>query len=48
MNKIKDYDYIVKVVILGDSGVGKTSVLDRFIDNKFKTEHMPTLGYDFK
>lgn len=37
-----------KVVILGDSGVGKTSILNRFIFNKFEAENLPTLGASFK
>ncbi|CAG9314908.1 unnamed protein product [Blepharisma stoltei] len=34
----------VKVVLLGDSGVGKSSVLLRFVDNYFKQDSSPTIG----
>lgn len=36
-----------KVCILGDPGVGKTSLIIRFIENKFKENYIPTLGVDF-
>ena len=37
-----------KVVIIGDSSVGKTSILFRFVFNKFDHQSMPTLGAGFK
>ena len=37
-----------KVVILGDSGVGKTSILNRYLFDKFDNSSMPTLGGSFK
>lgn len=46
--KSNDYDWLVKVIILGDSGVGKTNVLSRFCDEKFTLSHMATIGVDFK
>ena len=46
--KKDDSDYIVKVVIIGDSGVGKTNILMRFCDNDFKTNYSATIGVDFK
>ena len=45
---MKDYDWLVKVIIIGDSGVGKSNILMRYIDRNFKTDHMATLGVDFK
>ena len=36
-----------KVVLLGDAGVGKSSLLSRFIDNEFSIEKPPTLGAAF-
>ena len=37
-----------KVIIIGDSSVGKTSILLRLIKNYFDTNSMPTLGTSFK
>ena len=37
-----------KVIIIGDSNVGKTSILFRFVFNKFDQQSMPTLGAGFK
>jgi small GTP-binding protein len=37
-----------KVVILGDSGVGKTALLYRYIYDKFENSSMPTIGTSFK
>lgn len=39
---------IIKVLIMGDSGVGKTCVLLRFSENVFPENHVPTIGIDFK
>ena len=38
----------LKVILVGDISVGKTSVLGRFIDNKFSTEYKCTVGSDTK
>ena len=40
----KNYDYMVKVLIIGDSGVGKTNVLMRLCDNNFMPSHLTTIG----
>ena len=37
-----------KVLIIGDSNVGKTSILFRYVFNKFDDNNMPTLGAGFK
>ena len=37
-------DFILKLVLLGDSGVGKTSLVYRFIENRFSTDFKSTLG----
>ena len=41
-------DYIIKFVVIGDSGVGKTAIIKRFADNEFLTSFAPTVGIDFK
>ena len=36
-----------KVILIGDSNVGKTSILHRFLHNKFKNEYRCTIGVDY-
>jgi len=38
---------LLKVIVLGDSGVGKTALLDRFVNNVFRTRYKATIGADF-
>ncbi|KAG7194068.1 Rab GTPase ypt7 [Scheffersomyces spartinae] len=38
---------LLKVIILGDSGVGKTSLMQRFVDDKFSQQYKATIGADF-
>ena len=37
-----------KILTIGESGVGKTCVLRRFVENKFLKNHLATIGIDFK
>ena len=47
-NDAKDkYDYMIKLIIIGDSGVGKTNILTRFCEDIFKDTHVATIGVDF-
>lgn len=39
---------IVKIVIVGDAGVGKSTLLLRYTDNEFSKAHVSTIGVDFK
>ena len=43
-----DYDVLVKVVVVGESGVGKTCLLQRFESQDFSVNHVPTIAIDFK
>ncbi|KAF7201963.1 ras-related protein Rab-15 isoform X2 [Nothobranchius furzeri] len=44
----KQYDILFRLLILGDSGVGKTCMLRRFTDGEFDPSHISTIGVDFK
>jgi len=38
------YDWLVKLLIIGDSGVGKTNILLRFCENSYNPNHLTTIG----
>ena len=42
-----DYDYLFKVVLIGDSGVGKSNLLSRFTRNECSLESKSTIGVEF-
>ncbi|KAF9453661.1 ras-domain-containing protein [Macrolepiota fuliginosa MF-IS2] len=42
-----NYDYLFKVVLIGDSGVGKSNLLSRFTRNEFNLESKSTIGVEF-
>uniref|UniRef100_A0A3Q4ADB3 Ras-related protein Rab-15 n=1 Tax=Mola mola TaxID=94237 RepID=A0A3Q4ADB3_MOLML len=44
----KQYDVLFRLLMLGDSGVGKTCMLRRFTEGEFDTSHISTIGVDFK
>ena len=44
----QDYDYLFKVLLIGNSSVGKSSLLLRFVDNQWSDLFVPTIGVDFK
>lgn len=46
--KNKNYDTIMKILLVGDSGVGKSCLLVRFVDDKFNPTFITTIGIDFK
>ncbi len=43
-----EYDYLFKILLIGDSGVGKSCLLMRFADDVFSESHISTIGVDFK
>jgi len=47
-NMAKTYDYLFKLLLIGDSGVGKTCVLFRFSEDAFNATFISTIGIDFK
>jgi Ras-related protein Rab-1A len=42
-----DYDYLFKILLVGDTTVGKSSLLIRFIENTYQEEMTSTIGVDF-
>ena len=48
MNSESQFDYTVKLLIVGDSSVGKTNFIYRYIENKFSQNYMVTTGIDLK
>lgn len=38
---------LLKVIILGDSGVGKTSIMNQYVNKKFNNQYKATIGADF-
>ena len=44
----KAYDFLFKLLLIGDSGVGKTCVLFRFSEDAFNSTFISTIGIDFK
>ncbi|KAA3681176.1 Ras-related protein Rab-8A [Paragonimus westermani] len=44
----KCYDYLFKLLLIGDSGVGKTCLLFRFSEDDFNSTFIATIGIDFK
>jgi Ras-related protein Rab-27A len=47
-NSLMEYDYLIKFLALGDSGVGKTSFLYQYTDNQFNSKFISTVGIDFR
>jgi small GTP-binding protein len=48
MNIASNYEQLVKILILGDSNVGKTNFLLRYTENNFVENYITTIGFDYK
>lgn len=44
----KSYDHLFKLLLIGDSGVGKTCLIVRFSEDSFNSTYISTIGIDFK
>jgi Ras-related protein Rab-1A len=44
----RDYDHLYKVVLIGDSTVGKSSILTRYADDEYMDSYISTIGVDFR
>ena len=47
MTDSQEYDYLLKILLIGNSGVGKSSLLFRFSEDIWQKEFIPTIGVDF-
>ena len=45
---MKNYDAMMKILLVGDSGVGKSCLLVRFVEDRFNPSFITTIGIDFK
>lgn len=46
--KKKEFDSMAKVAVIGDSSVGKTNLLLRYVNADYMQTHIATIGIDFK
>ena len=47
MANTQEYDYLFKLLLIGNSSVGKSSLLFRFVENTWDDNFVPTRGVDF-
>eukprot|EP01083_Nonionella_stella_P263392 894805_1 len=43
-----EFDYVFNVMLIGNAGVGKSSLLKQFVDHSFSSDYISTIGIDFK
>ena len=48
MNIDSSFDYLLKIIIVGDTGVGKSNFIFRFVENKFSRAYRVTVGLELK
>jgi small GTP-binding protein len=48
MQEARSQDHLVKILLLGDTTVGKSCLVRRFVDDKFDSNTTTTIGVDFK
>ena len=46
--KKQNYDHLLKIIIIGSAGVGKSALMSRFVDQQYLENYNPTIGVDFK
>ena len=47
MEEVDEYDLMIKVILIGDSGVGKTNIMSKFLKNQFMENSKATVGVEF-
>ena len=45
---VEEYDFLYKIVLIGDPGVGKSNICLRFMKNDFKPDTRTTIGVEFQ
>ena len=45
---VNDFNYKFKIMILGESMIGKTSIINRYVNDKFGERYLCTIGIDFQ
>ena len=48
MDEELDFDFTIKLLIAGDSSVGKTNFISMYIENRYNQNYMTTSGIDLK
>jgi len=48
MDGQESYDVFIKMILIGDSSVGKSCLIERYTENTFAKSHLATIGIDFK